>query len=520
LSDCAARSWRCIPPSMSHTYTRQSQGQGTARPAPRALPAEATLTDRQPPITRVRSSPLRSHDNSPESRHGPGGTKDLSGVGATLFTNASLAPSPTHNVHAGMQTDEMLGDGELQKAREQLANARAVSAKLHAELEFLGTERAQEKAQHQREMAEAREAWDSERAAIKREHWEAIERMEKGKKQVQDELIGVRGEGEEARQKGREEMNREKEEAVAKLVVEKQAMEEEVLALRRAMEQAGEKEKEREQEWAKERARAKEEKLLFQEEMVALRDKVETESQSLQEERERKTRALENQIAELKASLVSVAGERERERGAWEREREREKSERDQAWEDAIKERRKEREVLEGKTADAVAELRRVEAAQEKEREEGAKERSAIDAKQEKEREEGARDRSELEAKLEREREERVKERSELEAKLEREREEGVRERRELEAKLEREREERVRERRELEAKLAGLQAAMQSVEQESQAKEEVVRLRALCDELEDGSRRMEEEWAAIEEAKVLKSTPYSDFYVINVLGH
>jgi hypothetical protein len=482
--------------AMSHTHAQQSQGQGTARPAPRPLPAEAsaTLIDRQPPITRVRSSPLLSHDNSPESRHGPAGTKDPSGVGATLFTNASLAPSPTRNVHAGMQTDEMLGDGELQKAREQLANARAVSAKLHAELEFLGKERAQEKAQHQRELAEGREAWERQTLAIKREHLEAIERVEKGKKQVHNELSGVRGEGEEARQQGREEMKREKEEAVAKLVVEKQALEEEVLALRRAMEQAGEKEKEREQEWAKERARAKEEKLLFQEEMVALRGKVETESQSLQEERERETRALENHIAELKASLVSVAGERERERGAWERERERERSERDQAWEDALKERRKEREVLEGKAADALAELRRVEAEQEKEREEGAKERSAIDEEQEKEREEGARGRRELEAKLEREREE------------------GLRERRELEANLEREREEVLRERRELEAKLAGLQAATQSLEQESQAKEEVVRLRALCDELEDGRRRMEEEWAAIEEAQILKNTPYRDF--------
>ena len=107
-----------------------------------------------------------------------------------------------------------------------------------------------------------------------------------------------------------------------------------------------------------------------------------------------------------------------------------------------------------------------------------------------------------------------------IDEKQEKERGEGARDKRELEANLERERDEGLRERRELEAKLAGLQAAMQSVEQEIQAKEEVVRLRALCDELEDGRRRMEEEWAAIEEAQILKNTPYRDFYVVCILGH
>ena len=367
-----------------------------------------------------------------------------------------------------MQTDERPDGGELQQAREQLENARTVSAKLHAELECVGKERAQERVLHEQELAKEREEWGRERAEMKREQQEALGMAEAGKKLVEDELRGVKADW--------EEVTREREEAVDKLAVEKQTIEKEVLALRLALEQAGETKEEREKEWAKERAQAKEEKLLFQEEMLALRDEVETQRQNMREEREREMQTLEEQVTKLKASLVSVAEEREREReewererGDWEREKEREKSQRAQAWEEALKERAQDREVCEDKVADSKAELRRLEAELEREREEGARVRS-----------ERAQDREVCEGKV-----------ADAKAELRR-----------VEAELEREREEGARTRRELEDKLAGLQTAVQSVEQESQAKDEVVRLRALCDELEEGRGRLEEEWAAIEEEK------------------
>ena len=314
--------------SREHSSTRHAEAGSNAqqqRPAPRPLPEEAAAIS---PFPRVRSSPLLSHDSSGPAEHTrrdgaltgslSWGSPLANVVNATsLFSRAAVFESAISRADSADQTDAMAVDGgqeqggqqeelramlkkqeeELSNRAQQLANARAVSSKLHAELEAVGKERAKENKAQEKELA-----------ALKLEMQEKLRGSEQTVAKVLEEKRRLEQELSLAVKQGVAE--------AGKSGMEPEAQEEE-LRKRAAQEEELRKRAEHEEQLRKQCEERVRLECVEKERLQAARNEI---SQALEEAREGQTRgaeegeALRTKVAELQAVVVSLEIGRSRER--------------------------------------------------------------------------------------------------------------------------------------------------------------------------------------------------------------